>query len=120
MKSICTVYRLPWNEYRHELTEDWFQTRVELFRFRTDLEGEKAAEEAFHITNAPEEILTEQQKEILKENSFKGPCLSVGDVVRVSSSSRPPGTHPDYYLCKSQGWEKFDGKVIQLLKHLSW
>ena len=87
--------------------------------FRTTSKGESAAEEAFHITNAPEEMLTEEQKIILKDTGFKGPSLSVGDIVKIS-----PIVHgsylPEYYLCKSVGWEKFEGDVIQLLKHLSW
>ncbi len=98
--------------------EKWFIDRQECFDFTTDQKGEKAAEEAFVITNAPEEILNKNQKKILKENNFKGPSLSVGDVVRVFSKLEK--NLPEYYLCKSFGWEKFVGNKIQLLKHLTW
>ena len=62
---------------------------------------EALAEEAFHITNAPEELLSEPQKEwerIHRKN--RAPSLSVGDVVQVT---HPHGT--EFYLCRSSGWE---------------
>ena len=62
---------------------------------------EALAEEAFHITNAPEELLSEPQKEwerIHRKNL--APSLSVGDVVQVTHAH---GT--EFYLCLSSGWE---------------
>lgn len=62
---------------------------------------EGLAEEAFHITNAPEELLSEPQKEwerIHRKN--RAPSLSVGDVAQVT---HPYGT--EFYLCRSSGWE---------------
>lgn len=116
--SLVTIYRLPWTASSHELREQWFAERHEVFHYRSELEGEKAAEEAFHITNAPDECLTDEQKAIIKINDFKGPSLSVGDIVRVKTSEQ--GKLPSYYLCKSFGWEKYEGDTIQLLRHLSW
>ena len=62
---------------------------------------EALAEEAFHITNAPEELLSEPQKDwerIHRKN--RAPSLSVGDVVQVT---HPHGT--EFYLCRSSGWQ---------------
>lgn len=118
VKSIVIIYRLPWSTDHHKIREDWFQERQEIFHYGSELEGEKAAEEAFHITNAPDECLTDDQKAIIAMNEFKGPSMSVGDVVRVKPSK--PDVLPDYYLCKSFGWEKYEGDVIQLLRYMSW
>ena len=120
IKSAIAIYRLPWSKSHFDVREDWYIDRQEVFLYHSDLSGEEAAEEAFHLTNAPEEILTEDQKAILAQNEFKGPSLSVGDVVKITSYPRDPSKLPDYYLCQSYGWEKFCGNPIQLLKHLSW
>jgi hypothetical protein len=117
--NTITVYHLPWGVNYQKERETWFTDRTEYISFRTKLEGEAAAEEAFHITNAPEELLTEEQKQ-LAEN-FKGPSLSVGDIVQVAPVVVGPNCPlPEYYLCRSFGWEKFVGDTIQLLKYMSW
>lgn len=62
---------------------------------------EALAEEAFHITNAPEELLSKSQKQwerIHRKNH--APSLSVNDVVQVT---HPHGT--EFFLCRSSGWE---------------
>jgi hypothetical protein len=115
MKSKITVYRLQWGKALDD-RENWFHHRDEGLSYSTALEGEEAAEECFHITNAPEECLTDEQKEILQEQNFKGPSLSVGDIVKVQPLTKPN----EYFLCKSVGWEKYDGDVIELIKNLSW
>lgn len=115
MKSKITIYRLPWGRELND-RENWFHHRDEGFSYSTALEGEAAAEECFHITNAPEECLTDNQKEILTEADFKGPALSVGDIVKVQPLTKPN----EYFLCKSYGWEKYEGDVIELIKNLSW
>jgi len=115
MKSKITIYRLPWGRTLDD-RENWGHHRDEGFSYSTVLEGEAAAEECFHLTNAPEECLTDEQKELLKEQNFKGPSLSVGDIVRVEPFTRPS----EYFLCKSFGWEKYEGDVIELIKNLSW
>ena len=116
--NIVSIYRSKDSFLKYEDRENWYRDRLECFEFYTSKKGTKAAEEAFVITNAPEEVLTKSQKQILKENNFKGPSLSVGDVVRISS--KLDRDLPEYYLCKSFGWEKFEGNRIQLLKHLTW
>jgi hypothetical protein len=116
-KSIVTLFRLPWGAYSpSSLREEWFQGREEGMSYRSTLKGEKAAEEAFHLTNAPEECLTKKQIAFLKEQNFKGPSLSVGDVVRVTDII--DYSKSDYFVCKSFSWEKFKGNKIELLKHL--
>ena len=63
------------------------------------LEGEKAAEKMFHIFNAPEEFLKDDER-ILAEDfrSKDNYSLSVGDVVEVDG---------EHFLCESFGWKKF-------------
>lgn len=99
------------------MRDNWYIERQSGFSYQSKFEGEKAAEEAFHLTNAPDDCLEEDQKQILIDQNFKGPCLSVGDVVRVESSVKG-SMMPEYYLCKSFGWEKYKGNVIELLKYL--
>ena len=117
-KSNIVVYRLPWDSLRslHD-RENWYVARESGFSYRSCFSGEKAAEECFHLTNAPDDYLEEEHKEILKEHQFQGPSLSVGDIVRVEPFVKG-SKMPEYYLCKSFGWEKYRGDVIQLLKYL--
>ena len=121
-KSFITIYRRPkannrlMNQQDWENRENWFVNREEGLTYKSSLGGEEAAEEAFHLTNAPEDCLEEDQKRLLERLEFKGPSLSVGDIVRVEPIVRT--SLPEYYLCKSFGWEKFEGDVISLLKHL--
>jgi hypothetical protein len=118
MKSTITVYRIPWNASYSADREEWFKDRSFGLMYVTEQEGEKAAEEAFELTNAPQDYLSEQHQELLKALDFKGPSLSVGDIVRVEPIVRGSSL-PEYYLCKSFGWEKFEGDRIALLKHLA-
>lgn len=116
-KSYVTVFRRTWNNVLDwEQRENWFVERTEGFSYVSYLKGEEAAEEAFHLTNAPEDCLTDEQKDILIKEDFKGPSLSVGDVVKVANI--PNAKLPEYYICKSFGWEKFNGNVIELLRYL--
>ena len=117
-KSNITVYRAPWNNIvRFDDRENWYIAREPGISYRSKLIGENAAEEAFHLTNAPEDCLEDEHKEIIKEQQFKGPSMSVGDIVRVEPVVKG-SKMPEYYLCKSFGWEKYEGDVIQLLKCL--
>lgn len=118
MKSRVVIYRLPFNLSYSEDRENWFRDRESGLSYKSALLGEEAAEEAFHITNAPEEVLTDEQKSLLKDLNFKGPSLSVGDVVRVEPYIKKHSTPAEYYMCKSFGWEKYSGDIIRLLKHL--
>ncbi len=62
------------------------------------------AEYAFRLTNAPDECLTENELEILKENKFKGPSLSSGDFVLVEDNTDAPTA--TIWQCKWIGWEQ--------------
>ena len=118
-QSKVTAFHLPWTTNYHKIRENWFEDRNQHISFDCEETGEKAAELAFHLTNAPEEILEEDQKRLLKRLEFQGPSLSVGDIVRVAPYLQNANSAlPEYYLCKSFGWEKFEGNTIQLLKHL--
>jgi hypothetical protein len=85
------------------LQEDWNLARKEKISYLTHKSGFEAAEEAFHIFNAPQELLPIEQKMILE--AYDGPSLSVGDIVEVypeEGSSIPPKA----YLCASIGWQE--------------
>ena len=117
--SKVTAFHLPWTAEYHKIRENWFEDRDSHISLVCEEVGEKAAELAFHLTNAPEEYLNEDQKTFLKMIDFNGPSLSVGDIVRVAPYLQNSNSAlPEYYLCKSFGWEKFEGNTIQLLKHL--
>ena len=78
----------------HYFTSDWSLPRKHVYTYLTEAEGYGAAEEAFHIFNAPEEMLEEWQQYIAK--AYSGPSLSVGDIVEVNDEE---------YLCCSLGWK---------------
>ena len=60
--------------------------------------GERIAEKMFHILNAPEEMLTEVERNIANDfRAKKHYSLSTGDVVEVDGIS---------FLCKSFGWKE--------------
>lgn len=82
------------------LQEDWNLQRREKISYQTTKEGLDAADEAFHIFNAPEEILSLEQKMILE--AYQGASLSVGDIVEV----HPENGQPKAYLCASIGWQE--------------
>jgi hypothetical protein len=78
-------------------TSDWNLPRKYAFTYFTSKDGEAAAQEAYHITNAPESILNEFEKHIAELfRAAKAMSLSVGDVVRVGDRVE--------YLCASEGW----------------
>lgn len=76
-------------------TSDWSLPRKHVYTYLTDAKGQEAAEEAFHIFNAPESMLEEWQQYV--QRGYSGPSLSVGDLVEVDGVD---------YLCCSVGWEK--------------
>jgi hypothetical protein len=81
----------------HAFTSDWDLPRKHTFTYFTDKDGEEAAQECYHITNAPLEILNEFEKHIAEQfRATKTMSLSVGDVVRVGDEVE--------YLCASEGW----------------
>ncbi len=63
--------------------------------------GAEGAEELFHITNAPEEMLNERQLPIARDiYSKRIYSISVSDVVQIDN---------EYFLCNSVGWTKLKG-----------
>lgn len=80
---------------RHFFEADWDLPRKHIYTYLTDAEGSDAAEQAFHIFNAPESMLQEWQKYI--QQGYSGPSLSVGDIVEVNGEE---------YLCCSVGWKR--------------
>ena len=74
-----------------------------MFNYQTNLDEENATEETFQLTN----------------ESGLQQLVKTGDVIKIESIIRGASL-PDYYLCKSTGWEKFKGDRIQLIRHLLW
>ena len=92
------------NEDReHMFTEQEDAHRKFALWYYTTKTGESAAEEAFHISNAPNELLSKEQLDI--KLRWKGRSLSVGDAVLVRPKSY--GTYMDKsYLCCGAGWKE--------------
>lgn len=107
---------MPQEKNYFDNRESWYIHRTSGFMYTTTLSGEAAAEEAFHITNGPDDCLTDEQRELLLKKDFKGPPVVTGDIVRIESVVTR--RMPSYYLCKSFGWEEYNGDRIQLLKYL--
>jgi hypothetical protein len=82
---------------------DWDLPRKHVYTYLTDAKGQEAAEEAFHIFNAPEDMLKEWQKFIAK--GYSGPSLSVGDLVEVDGKD---------YLCCSVGWKRREENCLPM------
>jgi len=74
---------------------NWDMSRKETLVYSTLKEGEAAAEEAFHMLNAPLDLLSPYQRDIVRYH--RSHSLSVGDVVKVNEEE---------YLCDSIGWIK--------------
>jgi hypothetical protein len=82
---------------QYAFTSSWDLPRKHSFTYYTDKDAEEAAQECYHITNAPESILNEFEKHIAGLfRAAKTMSLSVGDVVRVGDEVE--------YLCASEGW----------------
>lgn len=76
-----------------------------MLRFLSNETWEKAAELAFELTNAPGECLSEvkkrMQKSLFRRCVFKGPALSVGDIVRVTDCDT---FQTKFLRCEPCGW----------------
>lgn len=77
--------------------EDWSLPRklALTYTLPSDTTPLVACEGAFHMLNAPTELLNEYEQNIIA--GYKGHSLSVGDVVEVDGVK---------YLCASMGWQK--------------
>jgi hypothetical protein len=68
--------------------------------------GEEVADYVFHILNAPEEILDEEDLKIATDfRALDNYSLSTGDVVVVDD---------EYFLCESVGWKKIETPIYSL------
>ena len=83
--------------WQHFFEADWSLPRKHVYTYLTEAKGSDAAEQAFHIFNAPESMLAEWQRYI--QQGYSGPSLSVGDIVEVNGED---------YLCCSMGRKKRD------------
>ena len=88
---------------QHRFTEKEDVDREFALWYYSDKTGKAAAEEAFHISNAPNELLTDKQKHIRQR--WKGRSLSVGDVVTVIEQSDEQIV-TQRYLCCACGWKQ--------------
>jgi hypothetical protein len=100
---------------RYAFEADEFVTRNVIFEYelptiKKERFAEEAAELVFHITNAPEEMLSEEELEVAKAFRAKGNySLSTGDIVEVDG---------EMFLCESFGWKKVDPSTVEALhKH---
>ena len=88
---------------RYAFEADEFATRNKIYeavipQIKKERVGEEVAELMFHILNAPEEMLSEEEIEIA--NDFRAPgnySLSTGDIVEVDGVG---------FLCESFGWKE--------------
>jgi hypothetical protein len=116
LNVLITVYKILDEEASLEERENWFLPREESFSYKTNLFGERAAEEAFYLANTSIEKYTSVQKIIFEKVKTPQMSLLNGDIVRVETPFKPKGTPAEYFLCVKTGWEKYTGDVIQLLK----
>lgn len=87
----------------HRFTETIDAERVFALWYYSDKTGEAAAEEAFHISNAPDELLNQKEKDI--KLRWKGRSLSVGDIVSVADADDLDMVEKRY-LCCACGWKE--------------
>ena len=101
MSNSIKIHR-PINS-RYAFEADEFVTRTKIYeavipQIKKERVGEEVAELMFHILNAPEEMLSEEEIEIA--NDFRAPgnySLSTGDIVEVDGVD---------FLCESFGWKE--------------
>ena len=87
----------------HRFTEQEDAHRKFAFWYWTTKTGEDAAQEAFHISNAPDELLSPREKDI--KLRWKGRSLSVGDIVSVADADDLDIVEKQY-LCCACGWKQ--------------
>jgi hypothetical protein len=101
-----TFLRQPYDAFhRFTTTPTWETKREQVLEMLLELpvgkHWEYLAEKMFHLTNAPEECLSDEDQEIMANANYRGPSVSVGDVVRVEY-----GLVLEEFLCLSYGWEQ--------------
>lgn len=95
------------NRYNDRHNWSWPRQRTSTFvlRDKPKTSWQDVAEECFHITNAPEEMLSESQMQLAA--SHKKASLSVGDIVQVT---HPCGT--EFFMCLSSGWKRAEADEL--------
>jgi hypothetical protein len=105
-----TNSRDQWDADEHTLREKIYEAVIpQSFKMGYVRIGEEVAEYVFHILNAPEEMLDEEELKIA--NDFRAPgnySLSTGDIVVVDG---------EYFLCESFGWKKLENPIYPLVHH---
>jgi hypothetical protein len=97
-----SIYFMDWGQPDQLFVnqKSWLVPRKNIpIAYTTEFEGERAAEEAFHLMNAPVELLGSKALNILR--NWRGRALSTGDVVGVRTPVKT-----QYYMCKSTGWQE--------------
>lgn len=113
MSIKVSTYHIPATySIDHENRKKWFVDREEGVTYKTDTSYSQILFEAIRLTGS-----AEFQTQLVK--SFEGTHMPImlGDVVRVEIPHKPHGIPADYYMRTETDWLKFDGDVIQLLKH---
>lgn len=88
-----------------ENTERKVIFEYELPTIKKERFAEEVAELVFHITNAPKELLSEEELKCALAFRDKGNySLSTGDIVEVDG---------EHFLCESVGWKKVDPSIMQ-------
>ena len=111
IKSTITVYKLPVDLRTGNNETSWFIDRQEAFTYQSELDSEIAVKDTFHLT-------FQQHNSALTDT--KHPLISSGDIVKIETYPRNNQGMPEYFLCKSNSWEKYKSSTIQLIRHLLW
>jgi hypothetical protein len=99
---------------RYAFEADEFVTRRGIFehnlsKVNNEQSGMEIAERVFHILNAPEDMLLEEEVEMAHYFRAQGNySLSTGDIVKVDD---------EHFLCKSVGWKKIENPIYPLINH---
>jgi hypothetical protein len=104
----ATLFQTTHTQYNDRHNWSWPRQRTSTFVLEnkpTQTSWQDVAEECFHITNAPEEMLSESQMQLAE--THKKASLSVGDIVQVT---HPYGT--EFFMCLSSGWKRAEANEL--------
>ncbi len=101
----CETRAIAFDAGEHALREKIYEVDVpQINQIRI---GAEVAEHMFHILNAPEELLCEEELKIANDfRAKKHYSLSCGDIVVVDG---------EYFLCQSIGWKKLENPIYPLV-----
>lgn len=113
MSIKVSTYHVPVQcSTEHENRKKWFVDREEGITYKTDAPYAQILFEVIRLTGS-----TELQPQLVKSLEGTRMPITLGDIVRVEIPHKPHGIPADYYMRTDTDWLKFDGNVIQLLKH---